>query len=720
MQVIPSGELLLHQTNLHAYTMSITNKRAKPALIKKAIRNKTKQAGQTPTGKRTAASGSTAAFPKSLKPMLATLVDAPFTDDGWLYEVKWDGYRAVSFLNKGTVEIKSRNDKSFNEKFYPVYDALKAWKINAIVDGEIAVVDAAGKSNFGDLQNWRSEADGDLFYYVFDILWLNGKSLVNLPLTERRSILEKQLPPSGLIRLSKSFAESGVDFFAAAKKMGLEGIIAKRADSIYTPGERSKDWLKIKANKRQEMVIGGFTRNDDSSKLFSALLLGVYEKGKLVYTGKVGTGFNDKMQREMMAKFKKYITKTIPFTTLPDINKPSRFRPNPPHAVATWLKPELVCEVSYTEMTSDGVMRHPSFEGMRIDKKPKEIHREKAVNTTKAVKADNRLVKEKIISAAAPRERKTLLNPTDELQVRKINGHELKLTNLSKYYWPREKITKRDLLNYYYHVAPYILPYLKDRPQSMLRHPDGITGEAFFFKDVTGKAPAWIKTFKYHSEADDRVRNYLVAKDEASLLYMVSLGCIEINPWHSRVQKENFPDWCIIDLDPGKTTFEQVIKAALVTKEVLDGAGIAAYPKTSGSKGIHIYIPLGAKYTYEQSREFARVIATLIHERIPGFTSIERTVKDRKGKMYIDFLQNRPQATVSAPYSVRPKPGAPVSMPLHWDEVKKGLKITDFNIFNSMDRIQSEGDLFKPVIGKGVNLGKVIRNLEAMLQAPGK
>lgn len=651
-------------------------------------------------------------FTTTLKPMLATLVDAPFNEPGWLYEVKWDGYRAVAFLNNGKVTLKSRNDKSFDEKFYPIVDALKKWKINAIVDGEIAVVDENGVSNFGDLQNWRSEADGELYYYLFDILWLDGKDLSNLTLRERRAILEANMPDLPLIRLSQAFEESGVEFFEAAKKMGLEGIIAKRADSVYLTGDRSKEWLKIKANKRQEMVIGGYTKNDDTSKLFSALLVGVYDKGKLRYTGKVGTGFNNKMQREMLAKFKKYIVKKPPFEETPDINKPSRFRPNPPHATATWLKPTLVCEVSFTEMTTDGIMRHPSFEGMRTDKKALSVVEEKAKRTTKAVKEADSLHEKQILKPADNKGRKTFLNPTDESQVRSINGKELKFNNLSKFYWPKEKITKRDLLNYYYQIAPYILPYLKDRPQSMLRHPDGINGEAFFFKDVTGKAPNWVETFLYHSDADDRDRNYLVAKDEASLLYMVSLGCIEINPWHSRVKKEDYPDWCIIDLDPGKTTFEQVIRAAQVTKEVLDEIGVPGYPKTSGSKGIHIYIPLGAKYTYEQSKEFARVIATLVNNRIPDFTSIERAVKDRKGKMYIDFLQNRPQATVSAPYSVRPKPCATVSMPLHWEEVKKGLKMTDFTIFNAMERIKSEGDLFKPILGNGINLKQAIKNFE--------
>jgi bifunctional non-homologous end joining protein LigD len=577
-----------------------------------------------------------------------------------------------------------------------------------VVDGEVVVLDEDGKSNFGALQNWRSEADGEIYFYVFDLLWMNGKDLMQIPLSERRNILKHIVPENNVIRLSENFEVSGIEFFETAKKMGLEGIMAKKSDSVYSAGNRSKEWLKIKANKRQEMVIGGYTKNDDSSKSFSSLLLGVFEKGKLIYTGKVGTGFNDKQQIEMLKQFKPYITKSAPFTELPDINKPSRFRPNPPHATAIWMKPEMVCEVSFTEMTTDGIMRHPSFEAMRIDKKAKEVIKEKAINTNEIITHEEIKSKE-ILKPVGMKDRKTFLNPTDETQVREINGHEIKFNNLNKIYWPKEKITKRDMLNYYYQVATYILPYLKDRPQSMNRHPNGITGESFYFKDVTGTAPDWMETFEYKSDADNRLRKYLVVKNEASLLYMATLGCIEMNPWLSKVETEDYPDWCIIDLDPSENTFQQVIEAANVTRHILESMGVTSYPKTSGSTGIHIYIPLGAKYTYEQSKEFARIIATLVQREIPKYTSIERIVKSRKGKMYIDFLQNRPQATVAAPYSLRPKPGATVSMPLLWEEVKRGLKISDFTIYNAVEKIKSAGDIFKPVLGKGINLEKVIK-----------
>lgn len=660
-----------------------------------------KQEAKLPTGRR-------AKFPEKIAPMLATLVDRPFDEPGWIYEIKWDGYRAIAHCNGNRVHLKSRNFKSFDEKFYPVHDALKVLHLKAVLDGEIVVLKENGTSDFGSLQNWRSEADGILKYYVFDLLWHNGKSLMHLTLLERRAALEALIPENETVIVSKAFMSDGITFFEAAGKMKLEGIMAKRESSEYLPGERTKNWLKIKIAMRHEVVIGGYTKNDGTSKAFSALLAGVYKNGKLHYTGKIGTGFSDKMQAEMMKKFKPLERKTNPFEEEPDINKPSRFRPDPPHATVTWLKPDLVGEVSYTELTGDGIMRHPSFEGLRDDKKAKEVLPEKA---TKLTTMDKRSVisENKLVTPQKKGERKTLLNPTEKQQVKTINGHELTFTNLDKIYWPKEKITKRDMINYYYQVAPYMLPHLKDRPQSLNRFPNGITGESFYQKDVTDKVPEWVDRFPYTS--DGKKKNFLVCNDESELLLMASLGCIEINPWNSTINNPDHPDWCVIDLDPSKNNFNQVIEAALVTKEVFERAGITSYCKTSGSTGLHIYVPLKAKYTYEESKEFARLIATLVQAELPNTTSIERTVSKRKGKIYIDFLQNRPQATIASVYSLRPKPGASVSMPLHWEEVKPGLKILDFTIKNAMERIRSEGDIFKPVLGKGVDMLKAIKKL---------
>ncbi|MEJ2881948.1 DNA ligase D [Pedobacter sp. GR22-6] len=671
--------------------------------------------------------GTKSKIPIGMKPMLATLVDKPFDDPDWRYEVKWDGYRALGFcLKNGDVQILSRNNKQFNDKFYPICEVLQSWKTDIVVDGEILVINDKGVSNFGDLQNWRSEADGELVYYVFDLIWYEGKDLTALPLSERQEILEAVLPQNDdRVRLSKVFKAKGTDFFKAAQKMGLEGIIAKRSDSTYSKNNRSKEWLKIKVSKRQEVVIAGFTKNADSPKAFSSLLLGVYEGSELQYVGKVGTGFNVQDQKEMMAQFKSLIIEKSPFATLPDVNKPSRFRPNPPKAKATWLKPELVCEVAFTEVTSDGVFRHPSFQGMRIDKKAKEVTREAAVEIKAIVhaelpeEADTRpLQKDQHAGAiAAPknRSRKTLLNPKDETQVRKVKGHELKFTHLSKLYWPEDKVSKRDMFNYYYQVAEYILPYLKDRPMSLNRFPGGIKGKGFYQKDVKGKAPEWAETFPYTTSEGER-KEYLLGNDEAALLWMASLGCIEMNPWFSRAGSPDNPDYCVIDLDPDKNTFDQVIEVACLVKELLDQIDVPAYVKTSGSTGMHIYIPMAAKYSYDQSQMFARLIVNLVHQQVPDFTSLERTVSNRKGKMYLDFLQNRPGATIAGPYSLRPKPGATVSMPLSWDEVKPGMKMQDFNIFNAVDRLKETGDLFKGVLGKGIDLEKAVKKAKEVFQ----
>lgn len=679
---------------------------------KKSTRKKVTKPGKPPGGRKQA-------MPKNLTPMLATLVDAPFDDADWIYEVKWDGYRALAYLQNGKADIRSRNNKSFNDKFYPVFEALQQLKINALLDGEIIVAGKEGVSSFGDLQNWRSEADGELQYFIFDVLWMNGYNVMDLPLSERKALLPGLVPQHPLIHLSNTFDAAGTEFFEAAKKMELEGIVAKKASSEYKPGTRSKDWLKIKIAKRQEVVIGGFTQNEGSPKTFSALLVGSYDGKKLSYTGKIGTGFNDRQQKDMMQQFKKRIRDTSPFDAEPDVNKPSRFRPNPPRASVTWLKPELVCEVSYTEITSDGVMRHPSFEGMREDKKAKDITAEKArpvkeVVQHKRKKNDTVLYDKKMLKRQGKRERKTLLNPTNKTQERAINGHMLKFTNLDKVYWPEEKYTKRDLLNYYYQVAPYMLPYITGRPQSLNRHPNGIKGESFYQKDVTGKVPDWIETFPYYSEADQKKKNFMVCSNEASLLYMASLGCIEINPWSSRVQKPDHPDWCILDIDPDKNPFDKVVEVVNVIKKILDEVKVSSCVKTSGSTGMHVYIPLGAGYTYEQSKEFARVIVQLVHAELPSFTSIERATRLRKGKIYLDFLQNRPQATLAAPYSVRPRPGASVSAPLYWEEVKKGLEIKDFTIRNMPARLRETGDLFKPVLGKGIDMKKVLARIETV------
>jgi bifunctional non-homologous end joining protein LigD len=660
-----------------------------------------------------------AKMPEKLQPMKATLVREPFDDPGWLYEIKWDGYRALAVIAEGQAELISRNSISFDQ-FHPIADALGKWKAKAIIDGEIVVLGANGKSDFSAIQNWQRRKDGQLVYNVFDILWYEGKDLRGLPLTERKAILEAVLPTDDTICLSKAFAVNGIEFFHAAEKAGIEGIMAKKADSTYTAGDRSKEWLKVKVERRQEVVIGAFTRNAGTDKLFSALAIGVYENGVLRYIGKVGTGWSEKKQREMMVEFEPLITDVCPFDVEPDVDEPSQFRPRRLGAKPFWLKPELVCEVNIAEITSDGKVRQASFKGMRRDKDPKDVILEVAQDTLETVaEVDETPVQVHTVPNLKKAMSKKIkpeagfLDPEKDSQTVKVNGCPLTFNHLSKVYWPEDGITKRDMFNYYDQVAEYMVPYLKDRPMSLNRFPNGIHGPSFYQKNVKDKVPDCMSTMPHTNDKGEE-KEYLVATNKASLLWMASLGCIEINPWFSRVQSPNNPDFCVIDLDPDKQHFDQVISAALEVKKVLDAIGVKAYPKTSGSTGMHIYIPMGAEYTYDQSQMFAKIIVTLVHKQIPGYTSLERMVKNRGGKMYLDFLQNRPDATIAGVYSLRPKPGATVSMPLAWDEVKPGLTMRHFTIHNAMDRLRETGDLFKGVLGEGIDLAATIKKAQGI------
>ena len=659
-------------------------------------------------------------IPANIKPMKATLVDEPFDEPGWVYEIKWDGYRAVAIVNNGRAALISRNNLPFDQ-FTPVNDLLSSWKINAVLDGEIVALNEKGTANFGALQNWRHTKNAKLCYFVFDILWLEGKDLTGLLLWQRQKILHELLPANDLILPSQSFEADGIEFFEAAKRMKLEGIIAKKADSLYTSDIRSREWLKIKAKQRQEVIIAGFTRNDGTVKNFSALAIGVHDKnGILRYIGKVGTGFNDKMQREMMARFEPLITKDCPFDIEPDVDEPSQFRPRRMGAKAIWLKPQLICEVEFAEITGDGKVRQASFKGMRIDKVPKEVILEVESDSEILIKEGELTTSIEELPAYYNKQVKftsseitdqLLLTSNNDTEEIKVDGHLLKFTHLNKIYWPEDGITKRDMFNYYDQVAPFMVPYLFDRPLSLNRFPGGIHSESFYQKNVKDKAPAWARTMP-HSNDKGEEKDYLIGHDAATLLWMATLGCIEINPWFSRVQSPDNPDYCVIDLDPDKQHFDQVIEAALEVKNVLDAIGVPSYPKTSGSTGMHIYIPLGGTYSYEQSQLFANIVVRLVNKQIPDFTTLERMISNRKGKMYLDFMQNRAGATIAGVYSLRPKPGATVSMPVSWDEVKPGLTMRHFTIHNSIGRLKETGDLFSGVLGEGIDLAATIRKAQ--------
>lgn len=622
--------------------------------------------------------------PWLVKPMLSTLVDEPFDRAGWIFELKWDGYRAIASKRGGDVELYSRNELDFSGRFPPIYEAVRSLKHDVILDGEIVNTDKDGNAHFEWLQNWSKSEHGHLQYYVFDILWCDGHDIRNMPLLERKKLLQKVLPKNGPIRYSDHIETDGQKLFKEMQKRGLEGMVAKNGDSVYHEAVRGQDWLKVKTHQRQEVVIGGYTEPRGGRQYLGALVVGVYDDaGNLIYTGHSGGGIPDKLRKELRDKLSKIERKSSPFLLEPK-----------PNAPVHWVKPELVCEMSFAEWTSEGSMRQPQFKGLREDKNPRSIHREKAKSPTKSVKAS-----EAAESAKKPESSK--------------NNGELpfELTHPDKIFFPKVKVTKGDMAEYYRSVADYILPYLKDRPCSLNRMPNGIKGESFYQKNHE-HLPDWVPNTDIFSESNNKDLHWIVGNSLDALLYMVQLGCIEINPWNSRVGQLDNPDWIVIDLDPEGVDFKGVVQVARTVHQVCDDWQIPAYPKTSGKTGIHIYIPLGAKYDYDQARNLAHLIALEVNKREPKLTSVERMPKKRKHKIYVDFLQNRSGQTLAAPYSLRPTPEATVSMPLHWDEVKLSLKPTDFTIKNALTRLEKTGDLWKPVTTKGVDLSKILKTID--------
>lgn len=652
--------------------------------------------------------------------MLATLVDEAFNSKDWLFEIKWDGYRAVASVINGKINLYSRNNISFQEKYALIAEALKDFKNDVVIDGEIVALDEQGISRFQYLQNWQKYQQGELAYCVFDLLWVDGYNVMQLPLIERKKILQKIIPKNDVIRYSDHIEEQGKEFFKIAQKQSLEGIMAKSKNSHYEIDTRSRNWLKIKTTARQEAVICGFTAARASRQYFGALILGIYNDDELVYAGHSGTGFNEKSLKETWDKLQPLITDKCPFDEEPKTNMP-----------ATWVKPKLVCEIKFQEWTQENIMRVPVFIGLRTDKKPTEIKKEKQMSSKKIqntnskkqghtkIEKSSAMKKEKIKKKSSDKKvdrSQEWLGEDDENITVKLNGQELKLSNLNKVYWKKEGHTKRNLLNYYHEIAPYILPYMKNRPQSLNRHPNGIDGMSFFQKNVEGKVPAWVETFAEYSGSNRETIHYFVCTNEASLIYLANLGCIEMNPWHSTTKKPDKPDYCLIDLDPHEIGFDKVIETAQAVKKVLDEVKIPSWCKTSGATGLHICIPLGAQYNYDQSRQLAELLANLVHRETVAFTSVERSPSKRRRKVYLDYLQNSKGQTVACVYSARPKPGATVSTPLFWEEVKKGLSPSDFTIKNLLERVKREGDVFKAVYGKGIDLKKTLATIESVLQ----
>lgn len=622
-------------------------------------------------------------------PMLCTLIDQPFSDGDWLFEIKWDGFRAIATTSRHGVQVYSRNGTDFTNKFPPVVEAVHALKHDVTLDGEVVVVDEHGMPHFEWLQNWHSAPQGHLQYCVFDILWCDGRDVRTMPLIERKKLLKAVIGASNpVLRFSDDVVGDGIGLFKQMQQKGLEGVVAKRANSTYQENERGNNWLKAKTHLRQEVVIGGYTEPRGSRTYIGSLIVGIYDKGQFIYVGHSGGGIADKQRQLLLEKLQKIERKTSPFATTPEASD----------TTVHWVKPELVCEMNFSEWTSEGLMRQPKYVGMRADKQPKEVKREKPKNARLGARA------------SASSDVKTSASHPATAQP----GLHFELTNQDKIFFPRHAYTKGNLVKYYQSVAEYILPYLKDRPLSLLRQPGGVTDHGFFQKNMP-HAPAWLPTTDVYSESHSGNLHWMIGGTLESLLYAVQLGSIEINPWNSRIQSLDNPDWAVIDLDPeGSITFKDVVTVARTVKQVCDNWHIPCYPKTSGKTGIHIFIPMQAKYHYDQVKDFAHLMALEIHRRQPNLTSVERMPGKRPNRIYLDFLQNREGQTLASAYSVRPTPDASVSTPLHWDEVTPSLKPTDFTIANMPRRLSHVGDLWTPVLGKGVDIQRVLAHLKTL------
>ncbi len=672
-----------------------------------------------------------AALPTKLTPMMAITAEAlPPADPDWIYEVKWDGFRSLCFIENGRVRLRSRNHNPL-DAFFPELSVLPEClqAESAIVDGEIVCLDPQGRPSFELIQDRTginpgrssgSERPGRLapvVLFAFDLPWLNGYDLRQAPLVERKRLLHAIIKPSALVRYSEHFT-GGKQLLDAARQNGLEGIMAKRGASVYE-SRRTADWLKIKIVNQQEFVICGWTEGERSG--FGSLVLGYYDsaegkrggKRHLIYAGCVGTGFTDASIRGLQSRLEALEIKRSPLQEIP-ADVPAEVKK------AHWVRPELMCEVKFSRWTRDNRLRASVFMGLRIDVAPEDVVRESAARTAGAdsVKAPpgkaNAKEASKTPAGATRQSRQPLLSAAQAEAVLEVDGRRLKFTNLNKVFYPREGYRKRDVINYYNAVAGLIVPYLAGRPLSLKRYPNGIEGKYFFQKDASESFPNWLRIEPIHSEERGEDIHYVVCDDRATLLFLANLGCIDQNPWMSHVGSLEYQDFVLIDLDPVECAYDRIVEAAQLVRRKLDAIDLEGLPKTTGGDGMHIYIPLEPRYTYEQTRTFAEILARLVsHERPDLFTTPRSVEKRTKGKVYFDYMQNREGSTISAPYVLRAYPGAPVSTPLKWEEVVKGLTPAQFHLGNARARFERVGDLFAPVL-------KLKQRLEPALERVGE
>jgi bifunctional non-homologous end joining protein LigD len=590
---------------------------------------------------------------KLFPPMLATLADEPPPDDAnWTYEMKYDGFRALVAIVGGKFAMWSRNELDLAPRFPAIAEAVRKLKLSEVVlDGEIVALDDKGAPRFQLLQQGQREV-----IYFFDILWLDGRDLRQQTYLDRRRTLEKALRrPPARVRIAEQLEMSGKEALALAKKSDVEGVIAKKKTSCYEP-RRSREWLKVKALNEQELIIVGWNPSTHSSKEIGSLHLAVRgDDGELHYAGKVGTGFSAKMR----SWFKDELSKdVVPVNLVKDA---------PRVKVATWVRPRFVAQVAFTEWTGDNRLRHPSFLGLREDKAPEEV------------------VREKPIKASA--------KPT------------VNLTHPERVLYPRDKITKQDVANYYDAVADAMIHTLRDRPLTLEHWNDGIDKPSWFHQNIGREGPPWATMIETPTRASSRktVRHLVVDKRE-TLRWLAQMSVLTIHMWSARGANLNEPDWFVFDLDPAKGKgIEQAIEAAGVIRGLLENLQLPSVPKTSGKRGIHVFVPLKPGYTHEEATEFACSISAAVAAKVPTMT-VERSIQSRRGRLYLDCLQNGYGKTMVAPYSLRAIDGAPVSAPLKWEEINKKLDPKKFNLRTMPDRLAKVGDLFESVFKKRAKL----------------
>ena len=655
--------------------------------------------------------------PRKVEVMLAEPSDTIFTRDGWLFELKLDGYRLIASKQHGEALLLTRNGNDYTAVFPEIARAIEALPLDScIVDGEVVVLDPQGKPSFARLQQRgrltstldikRAAVELPATFYVFDFLAFDDFDLRPLPLVKRKALLAESLPKLGAVRVLDHIERDGERFLEQVAALGLEGVIAKRADSTYRGG-RTDSWLKIKAEKTGDFVIVGFTAPKGGRGHFGALQLADMVNGTLTYAGRAGTGFDDELLGEI-GRMLAPIVRPDPPCAGPAVEPGAEPRPStdiPETRTTTWVEPRYVCEVRFREWTPDGVLRHPAFLHLRADKNPEDCDRQGWNAAPRVAATRDTPARDAAGGADAP----PPVAPQPEEKT-------VAFSNLKKVYWPAERYTKGDLIEYYRAVSSWLLPYLRNRPVVLTRYPDGIDGKMFYQKDAPEFAPRWIRTIPIWSEDTQREIRYFVCDDEETLLYIANMGSIPLHIWASRVSSLEQPDWCVIDLDPKEAPFSDVVRTAIVLRRLCESIELPSYVKTTGKTGLHILVPLGRQMTYAQSRTLGELLARVVLRESHGYATIIRHVTRRGDKVYLDYLQNRHGQTIVAPFSVRPLPGATVSMPLVWDEVNDALDPKAFTIRNALERMERlGGDPCAAVLEQKPDLGAALQRLSAVL-----